>query len=430
MRFAANFFTSSPLLTDYLLHTYKMVEEPAMRAIIVGSGAGGATVAKELSARGLMDVLLIEKGPETDGKDVAQYYATVGADVDILRTCCLGGTTTVSGGNGVRVLEEELKGMGLDLHEELAETERELGVRVLPDSHFGDGTRRIMAAAEKLGYPVAKMPKFIDPAKCVPCGKCASGCPHSAKWSALAFVKEAERNGARVLTDRPVDDLLIKKGEVIGVISRDKVLSADVVVLAAGALETPRLLKKQGLPTTSNLFVDTFLTIGGLLEGIKQNREVTMNALISFEDFILSPHISTHLVKRLEEKRVKATQEDVLGLMVKIKDEAVGGAVDDVVEKGITNQDAVRIAEGTAIAGALLEEAGADPKTLLATPLRGAHPGGTARIGDAVDKDLATEINGLYVADASVLPASPGAPPILTIVALAKYLAKNLLARS
>jgi choline dehydrogenase-like flavoprotein len=399
-----------------------------MRAIVVGSGAGGATAAKELSAKG-MEVLLIEKGPAIDEKDVSQYYANVGSGMRILRTCCLGGTTRVSGGNGVRVLEKGLRVLGLDLQEEFAEAERELGVRTLPDSHFGDGTKKIMAAAEKLGFPVEKMPKFIDPAKCVPCGKCASGCPNSAKWSALAFVKQAERNGAKVLTDRTVDDILVKKGDVIGVISKDKVISADIVVLAAGALETPRLLKKQGLSTTPNLFVDTFVTIGGVLEGIKQNREVTMNALIALDNFMLSPHFSKHLVKGMEAKGVRASQEDVLGVMVKIKDEELG-AVDDDVEKGITSRDAARITEGTAIAGALLEEAGADPRTFVSTPLRGAHPGGTARIGEAVDTSLATEINGLYVADASVLPASPGAPPILTIVALAKYLAKILLARA
>ena len=399
-----------------------------MRAIVVGSGAGGATVAKELSAKG-MEVILIEKGPETDEKDAVHYYANVGSDVRILRTCCLGGTTTVSGGNGVRVLEKELRGLGLDLREEFEEVERELGIRTLPDSHFGEGTRRIMAAAEKLGFSVEKMPKFIDPAQCVPCGKCASGCPNSAKWSALAFVKEAEQNGAKVLTDRSVDDILIKKSDVIGVVSDNKVISTDIVVLAAGALETPRLLKKQGLPTTPNLFVDTFVTIGGVLGGINLNKEVTMNALISFEHFMLSPHFSTHLVKRMEATGIRASQEDVLGLMVKIKDEEVG-TVDDEVEKGITNKDAVRITEGTAVASTILENAGADPRTFVSTPLRGAHPGGTARIGEAVDENLATEINGLYVADASVLPASPGAPPIVTIVALAKYLAKILLARS
>jgi choline dehydrogenase-like flavoprotein len=399
-----------------------------MRTIVVGSGAGGATVAKELSAKGL-EVLLIEKGPAPDEKDAARYYANISSEVGILRTCCLGGTTTVSGGNGVRVLENELRDLGIDLSTEFEDAERELGVRALPDSHFGEGTRRIMAAAENLGFTVKKMPKFIDPAKCTPCGKCASGCPNSAKWSALEFVKQAEQNGATILADMPVDDIVVQKGEVVGVKSKGAVLPADVVVLAAGALETPRLLKAQGLPTTPNLFVDTFVTIGGVLKGITLNKEVTMNALIAFENFILAPHFSNHLVKSMEEKGVKAAQEDVLGIMVKIKDEAVG-AVDAEVRKGVTNKDAVRLSEGAAIAGSLLENTGADPKTFVSTQLRGAHPGGTARIGDAVDKSLATEVSGLYVADASVLPASPGAPPILTIVALAKYLSKTILARS
>ncbi|UCD10333.1 MAG: hypothetical protein JSU79_11190, partial [Dehalococcoidales bacterium] len=43
-----------------------------------------------------------------------------------------------------------------------------------------------------------------------------------------------------------------------------------------------------------------------------------------------------------------------------------------------------------------------------------------------VDKDLQTEVNNLFACDASVLPEAPGLPPILTIVALAKKLAKTL----
>ena len=56
----------------------------------------------------------------------------------------------------------------------------------------------------------------------------------------------------------------------------------------------------------------------------------------------------------------------------------------------------------------------------------GSHPGGTAAIGRVVDKDLQTEIDNLFVCDGSVLPTSAGLPPILTIVALAKRLAKQL----
>ena len=57
---------------------------------------------------------------------------------------------------------------------------------------------------------------------------------------------------------------------------------------------------------------------------------------------------------------------------------------------------------------------------------QGTHPGGTAAIGEVVNANLETEISNLYVCDASVLPTAPGLPPILTIIALAKRLAKSL----
>jgi len=58
--------------------------------------------------------------------------------------------------------------------------------------------------------------------------------------------------------------------------------------------------------------------------------------------------------------------------------------------------------------------------------VQGAHPGGTAAIGEVVDTNLETKVSGLFVCDASVLPAAPGLPPMLTIGALAKYLGKKL----
>jgi len=389
--------------------------------IVVGSGAGGATVAKELAAKDV-GVTLIEKGPEIEENDAFKHYSNVDSEVKVMRTICLGGTTTVSAGNGVRCLEEELKQVGIDLKAEFAEAEKELGIGVLPDSLFGMGTRRIKEAAENLGLDVQKMSKFIDSHKCKSDGRCTLGCPEGAKWSALRFVKEAENKGAKIITGMPVDAVVVKSGEVKGVRCGDRVFTDDTVVLSAGALETPRLLKRIGLPTSS-LFVDTFITIGGILKGIGFNKEVTMNAVIKFEDFLLSPHFSKLLVDEMGRRGLKATSADILGIMVKIKDDDVG-VVDEKVEKGVTNRDAVLLSEGASIAGSILEEAGADPSTFVSTPLRGAHPGGTARIGISVDKNLESEVNGLYVADASVLPAAPGAPPILTIVALAKYVSR------
>jgi choline dehydrogenase-like flavoprotein len=48
-------------------------------------------------------------------------------------------------------------------------------------------------------------------------------------------------------------------------------------------------------------------------------------------------------------------------------------------------------------------------------------------MGKVVDKSLQTSIKGLYIADASVIPRAPGRPPILTIVGLAKKLAKIII---
>jgi choline dehydrogenase-like flavoprotein len=73
-----------------------------------------------------------------------------------------------------------------------------------------------------------------------------------------------------------------------------------------------------------------------------------------------------------------------------------------------------------------LTAAGCDPHSLVTTRTQGAHPGGTAAIGKVVDTDLQTRVQNLFVCDASVLPAAPGLPPILTIAALAKRLAKIL----
>ncbi|HDS45588.1 MAG TPA: GMC family oxidoreductase [Methanomicrobia archaeon] len=399
-----------------------------MRVLIVGSGAGGATVAKELAARDA-EVVLLERGPGVTEKEATYCYATVRSEVEILRTCCLGGSTLVSAGNCVRALESELRALGLDLRAEFEEIEHELRIRPLPDSHLGAGTKRLMAAATELGFRVTRMPKCIDPARCTPCGNCAFGCPHNAKWTALEFLVQARQNGAKIVTDTPVIDLVVRNGAIAGVRTRNRIYEANIVVLAAGALETPRLLQRTGMPISPHLFVDTFTTIGGVLKGIGQNSEVPMNASIECSEFVLYPHVSNRLVRALRGNGITVASEDILGMMVKIPDDAVG-AVADEITKRVTTHDAALLAEGASIARTILERAGADASTFVSTPLRGAHPGGTARIGDVVDKELATEIEGLYVADASVLPAAPGAPPMVTIIALAKYLARNLLRSS
>ena len=183
-------------------------------------------------------------------------------------------------------------------------------------------------------------------------------------------------------------------------------------------------LQKTGLNAGNNLFVDTFVTVGGILKNIKFNKEVQMNAFIKIDDIVIAPHYSSLIVEKLH--KFGARKKDILGLMVKIADEPSGNVRENVI-KYSTMKDIGLLAKGSAIAGAILTESGVDPVTLTSTYARGAHPGGTAAIGDVVDIDLETKVKGLYVVDASVFPKAPGAPPVLTILALAKRLGKHII---
>ncbi|MCC7557197.1 MAG: FAD-dependent oxidoreductase [Methanobacteriaceae archaeon] len=391
--------------------------------LVIGSGAGGSTVAMELAKSGI-PVTVIEKGPLIKTGKAYKCYQPSDSCLDLLNTVCIGGSTLVSAGNAVRTSAEYMKEMGINLSNEFNEIELELNVKELPDSHFGRGTLKLMEAASKLDFKVQKMPKFINPKNCKPCGKCSLGCPQNAKWTALDFIHEAKKYGAEILPETAITDIVTKNGRVTGVKSYDKLFKSSTVILAPGAITTPKLLQKIGLNAGEKFFMDTFVTVGGVLEGIGFNEEVQMNALIECEDYIISPHYSSLIFNQL--KDFGAKEADILGLMVKIKDESSGRVEKDKIIKYNTLNDVKFLCEASAKAGTILLEAGVDPKTIVSTPPRGAHPGGTAPIGKVVNKNLETEIQGLYVTDASVLPKSPGLPPILTIIALAKRLAKHI----
>ena len=127
---------------------------------------------------------------------------------------------------------------------------------------------------------------------------------------------------------------------------------------------------------------------------------------------ILSPHYSSFIPSKIGGD---VEPKDILSIMVKTSDECKGYITDDGdVVKINTINDIRYLAEGAAAAGFILEKAGV-------------NPGGSAAIGKFVDSNLETEIKGLFVDDASVLPISPGKPPILTILALSKRLADYLI---
>lgn len=396
--------------------------------LIIGSGAGGGILGLEL-AKANIPVTIIEKGPYCESKNALNYYNNEVEGMDLLQTSCVGGSTIVSAGNGLRSLEEDFKKMGIDLNTEFSEIETLLNIHTLDKSHIGKLTNRFLASCEKLNLNVMNMPKFIDESKCIQCGNCAFGCPVDAKWSSKDFIDSACENGAELIcqtkaTKLLIEDSAIKGVEVIDSNGNIKELYSDIVILSSGAITTPFLLQSIGIDCGNQFFTDPFVTVGGFLKDSNYNREIQMNGLVKSDHFILAPHFSQFIVNQL--KNVKP--EDIFSIMVKIPDEGKGHVKNGDIIKENTIRDLQYLAEGTTTAGMILTDLGVDPNTIVSTVFRSAHPGGTAAIGQVVNTDLESEIKGLYVCDSSVLPKAPGAPPILTILALAKRLSKKLIA--
>lgn len=419
--------------------------------VIVGSGTGGSVLARDLSGRGKR-VLVIEGGKrETQVgtfNDCLRYYdsnkvtrvpkkSIEGAI--IWRTFMVGGSSVVACGNGVRALEEELDERGINLETELLEAENYTHAMPVDERLLSDGSLQIRQSASELGYRFDLMPKIVDPEKCQKCHSCSMGCRYHARWTGEDAIDEAIHQGAEIMTETWVDHVLIDHGKVKGVVGKspagEVTIHAPSVILAAGGLGTPVILQRSGMSEAgSNLFIDTLINVYGTTKDLNLVHEPQM-ALVDLqfhkeEGFLLSPYINLPRQTRLIEGGVRGSimsANHTLGIMVKTRDDGAGRVFPDgKVSKPVTADDQKRLDRGGKIAEEILVKVGADPKSILVSTPQGAHPGGTAAIGTVVDGNLQTRVDGLFVCDASVLPSAPGLPPIITIIALAKWLAKRL----
>ncbi len=418
--------------------------------VVVGSGAGGASVAKELAAKG-RDVVLLEKGSLVKRVgtqlDALKYYDRMALRSSIegllvYSAVMGGGTTNVSCGNGMPVLGEELKELGIDLSREFEETEKEINVRPILSKLIGPGSRLIMDIGNEMGLEMKPMPKYVDAQKCNACGFCLFGCKRGAKWTTMDFVKKMHKSGGRVFYNVDVRKVVTRNGKAVGVVGvkdgKPVRVKADKVVVAAGGLASPVILQNSGIKSAGkNLFVDLLNVTFGILENkdINLSKEITMSVVSTkyLEDkgFLLSPFMFPPLVMTTITHPLKMHKllryNRLLGIMTKSKDDNEGSVLPDGrFHKKPTEMDNKRLNEGAEIATSILLRAGVKKRNIFVPRPSGAHPGGSNPIGKVVDKNLETEIKGLFVCDASVLPVSSGAPPIVTIVSLGKRLASYI----
>jgi glucose dehydrogenase len=109
------------------------------------------------------------------------------------------------------------------------------------------------AAAARIGLEVELTPQarntetFNNRHKCVGNSNCIPICPIGAKYDALIHLERSEENGAVVIENAVAFDLVITKGHVTAVRYRRPTgavatIQAEAVVLAAHAIETPKLM--------------------------------------------------------------------------------------------------------------------------------------------------------------------------------------------
>ncbi|MFA5143951.1 MAG: GMC family oxidoreductase [Candidatus Omnitrophota bacterium] len=416
--------------------------------VVIGSGAGGASVARELAKQG-RDVLLLEKGKlvKKVGNmiEAAKYYDffTLRRSIEgfyVYSAIMGGGTTNVSCGNGIPVLAEELKDLGIDLTEEFQETEKEMGVEPISNELIGKGSKLIMDIGNKMGLEMRPMPKCVNARKCTSCGLCVLGCKRGAKWTTMDYVKQMHDFGGRIFYSTDVRRIAIKGNKAVGIIAvrgRKIVrIHANVVVLAAGALASPRILLNSGIENAGkSLFVDFLNVACGILEDKRINpaKEITMSVVstkyLKDKGFLLSPFMFPPLTMATMTPKLKLHKllqyGRILGVMTKMKDDNEGEVLaDGRFHKRPTDKDKKILNEGAEISKEILRRAGVKERNIFILMPSGAHPGGSNPIGKVVDTNLKTKIDNLFVCDASVLPVSSGAPPIVTIISLGKRLAR------
>jgi len=252
----------------------EIADRESFDAIVVGSGAGGAFAALELSRAGL-EVLIVEEGERwTSGRirsthpleRFASLYRDAGTAVALglppiaLPTGkAVGGTTVVNSGTCYRPPQPVVdvwRGAGLELAGDgfegrIAEVERMIGVAPVPREIMGRNGELALEGAAALGWENG--PLMRNAPGCRGACQCAIGCPNNAKAGVhMNALPAACELGAAIATRLRVLRVLVEDGRAAGVRAlrpdgQTMELRAPRVIVSGGALETPTLLRRSGL---------------------------------------------------------------------------------------------------------------------------------------------------------------------------------------
>jgi len=375
-------------------------------------------------------------------------------------------------------------GWATELDEDYAAAEQMLDVQPVDPERMGRNGQLLREGAEALG--VRHEPLRRNAGRCFQCSSCPAGCRLDAKQAMhVSYLPRAVAAGARVRAETEVRGIAFERTRAAGLdcVARVngrprqfRVRAKRAVVLAGGAFGTPELLLRSGFHSPSgelghNLRIHPACWVGARFaeevrgwEGVMQSYavrewedrglllEATFTPLAFGAQWLPGTGIE-------HQERVQA-YDRIASTGVHLSDRSTGrvGLARDGslrVTYRLTEDDGARLVFGIARAAELLYAAGASevypqlaglptlakdrideleasPPSASALRLEAFHPMGTARmdaqptIGVAGTDGAVYGAEGLYVADGSLLPSSIGVNPMMTIIAMAARVARQL----
>ncbi len=474
---------------------------------VIGSGAGGAVVAKELAEAG-RDVVLLEQGGHYTKDDFTQredemmpllyedmgQRATADQSMLILQGRNVGGSTvhnlcycfrTPAAIMDLWRRQDGLQQMTpADMRPSFERVERLLKVKQIQPHEVNKLNNKIREGCEKLGYH-----GFVtnhNRENCTQSGFCLLGCPFDAKQSMLVtYVPAAEKAGARIFADCPVRRLVAEggrvrrvEGDVTDALGRRRHglrVTAQVVVLCAGAINSPQLLLNSGIANSGgqvgrNLHLHPSVVMSGLYdEDIYGYRGIPQSYYVDeFIDLERDPESGYILMPVYGFPVITATQlpgfgaahfeamrqfHRMVGILVLMHDQSSGqvrvtsGGKPEITYK-VSEREQQLFTEGMKHCAEILFASGAkkvlapyhrpvwlepgDSLDIFAArgarqgelPMASTHPQSTCRMGEDPRRSVVNsycqshDIKNLFVCDMGVFPTSLGAPPQITTAAL------------
>lgn len=479
--------------------------------VIVGTGPGGAAIGRVLAERG-RKVVFVEEGPaksnfrpnyahtmryhmQEDGAMLAFGNAIMGVAAGrgvgggslVNSAICwrapdhvLNGWTDVLGGDD-RFAPEHTK----PVYDELAEI---IGVRKTPESIAGENNLLVVRGAQAMGLEAGLLHRNAP--GCIGCGVCNFGCPSGGKGSVdKNLLVMARAHGAEILADCKVDTILVEGGRAVGVRGRilhpdDRRLIASLtvrartVIVAAGAVGTPRLLLRSGLGEALGERVGKGLHLhpGNGIMGLCDH-EIRMWTGATQAAYFTDPELPGVLPHTMslppdallvamggvgnQAKEMFRKIPYMTGCLVMVSDHGEGevGVKDDgtadlsywfadhdveLMREGLKRTCEVLLAGGARqllvpIAGAgWVPSLDAAFRAIDAAELGdyqamyAAHPMATCRMGTTIDNSVIGPtgethgLPGLYIADSSIFPTSLGVNPQLTTMVMATLIGRNM----